>query len=169
MATVMSPSGGSRKRKQHRRRFNKRGGGPLSPADFLGAGGDPAMPANYTKFPTTIPTSNQVGGGFGFSAGQEAGTFGGSYAPWARNCTSGAMAGRGGNDVMTGGGMYKNMSSAMSGGRRRKRGGARKSRKTTKGSKKGGAKKGRKTKKGGKKYRQRGCSLKLRGGNPLMI
>ena len=153
---MVPAAGGSRKRKQHRIRFYKRGGGPLSPADFPGAGGAPTVPANYTEFPTTIPTSTQVGGGFGFTAGQEAGTFGGSYAPWSRNCTSGPMVGRGGNDVMTG-------------GRRRKRGGARKSRKTTKGSKKGGAKKGRKTKKGGKKYRQRGCSLKLRGGNPLMI
>ena len=143
-------SGGSRKRKQHKIRFYKRGGGPLSPGDFPGAGGAPTVPANYTEFPTTIPTSTQVGGGFGFESGGETSTYGGSYAPWSRNCTSGAIVSRGGNDV-------------MSGGRRRK------ARKTKKGSKKGGARKSRKTKKGGKKYRQRGCSKNKRGGNVILM
>jgi hypothetical protein len=168
MATMVSPSaGGSRKRKQHKIRFYKRGGGPLSPGDFPGASGAPMMPANYTEFPTTIPTSTQIGGGFGFESGGETSTYGGSYAPWSRNCTSGAIVSRGGNDVMSGGGMDEYMSGAMSGaGRRRK---MRKVRKTKKGSKKGGAKKGRKTKKGGKKYRQRGCSRKLRGGNVILM
>jgi len=146
---MVPAAGGSRKRKQHKIRFYKRGGGPLSPADFTGGSGASMEPANYTEFPTTIPTSTQVGGGFGFESGAETGTYGGSYAPWSRNCTSGAIVSRGGNDV-------------MSGGRRRK------VRKTKKGSKKGGAKKGRKTKKGGKKYRQRGCSRKV-GGTVILM
>ena len=140
--------GGKTKKNKNGKRM--RGGSDLMPAIFRGSDGAPTDSANYANKVVSNYASNQVGGSYGFTDGGDSNTYGGSYAPWSRNCTSGAIVSRGGNDV-------------MSGGRRRK------ARKTKKGSKKGGARKSRKTKKGGKKYRQRGCSKNKRGGNVILM
>jgi hypothetical protein len=141
--------GGSKSKKS---KNGMRGGSDLSPASFGGANGQPTIPANYVKMPNTFP-SKQVGGSYGFSDSGDSKTYGGSYAPWSKSCTSGAIAGRGGNDVMSGG-RRKRSSTKRKSSTKRRRSSKRKS----------STKRKSKSKKGGKKYSQRGCSKKMKGG-----
>ena len=83
---------------------------PLAPADFNGLGTSPAAGGeNFAEKPTTIPTSKQVGGGYGFVNGtdvisKDVATFGGSYFPVSKVSTEAEIdPSRGGNNFMSGG------------------------------------------------------------------
>ena len=135
---------------------------PLNPEIFESLGGDPTVPANYAKPPNVFP-SNQVGGAYGYAAGSDVTPYGGSYAPTTRVCTSGTIAGRGGNNIMQGGkrssskrSRSKRMrSSSSSGGMKKKW--RQRGCKSKRGCK-GGSKKKRSTKKGGKRMSIGNCS-----------
>jgi hypothetical protein len=153
---MLTIKGGSKSKKS---KNGMRGGDALMPASFGGANGQPTIPANYVKMPNIFP-SKQVGGSYGFSDSEGSSTYGGSYAPWSKSCTSGAIAGRGGNDVMSGGRRKRKSST------KRRRSSTKRSstKRSSKSKRKSSTKRKSKSKKGGKKYSQRGCSKKMKGG-----
>jgi len=148
--------GGSKLKKS---KNGMRGGSDLSPASFGGANGQPTISANYANRDVSNYASKQAGGSYGFSDSGDSKTYGGSYAPWSKSCTSGAIAGRGGNDVMSGGRRRRSKRSST----KRKRSSTRRSSKRSS-KRKSSTKRKSKSKKGGKKYSQRGCSKKMKGG-----
>ena len=168
---------GGRKNKKNRSlkyRMRKGGnalGGFLAPADYKGVAtlpGAVGVDANFTETPNIPPQSKQVGGGYGYSSGSDAGVYGGSYASVTRNCTSlNTDPSRGGNNFMSGGRRRRSKRrGSKSKHRSAKKGGSKKRR-----SSKHRSSKRRSSKKGGsrnKKYRQKGCSKRMKGGLILM-
>ena len=145
----MLVKGGSKAKKnssvKNRVRRIKGGSSQLSLSPFsLAEGGDnlgPTPPAgadNYNQTPIMVPSSNMVGGGYGYgmdSASTEmVPSYAGSYFPVSRVCTADAPDNnsRGGNNFGQGGGGRKKKSC-------------------------GGSKKRHRTM---KKWRQRGCNRK---------
>ena len=174
---------GGRKNKKNRSlkyRMRKGGnalGGFLAPADYKGVAtlpGAVGVDANFTETPNMPPQSKQVGGGYGYSSGSDAGVYGGSYASVTRNCTSlNTDPSRGGNNFMSGGRRRRSRRRSSKRRSSKRRSSKRRSSKR-RSSKKGGSKKRRTSKRkskskrrGGsrnKKYRQKGCSKRMKGG-----
>jgi len=178
---MLAIHGGRKNKKSRSLKYRMRKGGAalggfLAPADYTGVAtlpGTVGVDANFTETPNMPPQSRQVGGGYGYSSGGDAGVYGGSYASVTRNCTSGNIdPSRGGNNFMSGG-MRRRSRRRSSKRRGSKRRGSKSKRRSAK---KGGSKKrrsskrrGSKSKKGGRKsYKQRGCSKRMKGGLILM-
>jgi hypothetical protein len=129
---------------------------PLSPALFADGGNTYAGDMNYKQ--TGSFSSNQVGGGYGYSTGANNGVFAGSYPEATSVCTASQIDGRGGNNILMGGKRSRN----------KRRGGSKRSSKKNKRRCGGSKRKG-----GTKKWRQKGCSTrrsrrKMRGGLILL-
>jgi hypothetical protein len=172
---------GGRKSKKNNtsRRFRGGCGGcVLSPGAYDGGVGTIATGGvpNFQGSPNMPPKSMMVGGGYGFSNGADVATFGGSYAPFQKMCTAGAVDGRGGNNFMSGGARRTKRSSSKRSGSSKsrksksKRSRSSKSSKSRKSKSKSKSSRSSKSKKGGakrskssKKWKQIGCQ-KMRGG-----
>ena len=146
--------GGKKNRSRHSRQRGSiksrrlRGGhspSPLAPASFADGGNTYAGDMNYKQ--TGSFSSNQVGGGYGYSTGANNGVFAGSY-PEATNIYTGLQIdGRGGNNILMGGKRIRSRSKRRGGSKRR----SKKNKRRCGGSKRKG---------GTKKWRQKGCSTR---------
>ena len=175
---MLAITGGRKNKKNRSLKYRMRKGGNalgiITPADYKGVAtlpGAVGVDANFTETPNIPPQSKQVGGGYGYSSGGDAGIYGGSYASVTPNCTSlNTDPSRGGNNFMSGGRRRRSRRRSSKRRSSKRRTSKRRSSKR-RSSKKGGSKKRRSSKKGGsrnKKYRQKGCSKRMKGGLILM-
>ena len=153
----------------------------LNPYNFNG-GLDNNLPSNqnFAKMPNVFPQKG--GAGYGYSNTSDVAAFGGSYNPITRMCTAGGDVSRGGNNFgMTGGGKRRTSRRISRKSRKSPTSASRRYNKSKNSifsfrnlfSRKFNKNRSRsrsRSKSGGNKYpyKQRGCSRKKKGVNPLV-